>query len=57
MVNTPTERGLELSCRDTLKGLLSIDLHTRQGENIITATSTVAGLEIGGAGWDRIWTN
>jgi tocopherol cyclase len=57
MVNTPTERGLELCCRDTLKGLLSIDLQTRQGEKIVTATSNLAGLEVGGAGWDRVWTN
>ncbi len=55
MVNTPTERGLVMCCRDTLKGLLSIDLRTRQGEIIVAATSNVAGLEVGGSGWDRAW--
>jgi tocopherol cyclase len=55
MVGTPTAEGLVMCCRDTLKGLLSIDLRTRQGEQIAIATSNVAGLEVGGAGWDRVW--
>jgi tocopherol cyclase len=57
MVRTPTEIGLVMCCRDTLKGLLSIDLRTRQGRAIITANSNVAGLEVGGTGWDRAWVN
>jgi tocopherol cyclase len=48
MVRTPTAAGLSLCCRDTLKGQLSIDLRTRSGERIVTATSTLAGLEVGG---------
>jgi tocopherol cyclase len=48
MVSTPTEHGLVMCCRDTLKGLLSIDLRTRQGRQIIAANSTLAGLEVGG---------
>ena len=55
MVRTPTEQGLVMCCRDTLKGLLSIDLRTRQGKQIIAANSNVAGLEVGGTGWDRGW--
>ena len=55
MVSTPTATGLVMCCRDTLKGLLSIDLRTRQGEEIVTATSSLAGLEVGGSGWDRTW--
>jgi tocopherol cyclase len=55
MVRTPTEQGLVMCCRDTLRGLLSIDLRTRQGERIITATSNVAGLEVGGDGWELGW--
>jgi tocopherol cyclase len=55
MVSTPTEQGLVMCCRDTLKGLLSIDLRTHQGKQIITANSNNAGLEVGGAGWDRAW--
>jgi tocopherol cyclase len=55
MVRTPTEEGLVMCCRDTLKGLLSIDLRTCQGKQIIAANSNVAGLEVGGNGWDRGW--
>ena len=55
MVGTPTEQGLVLGCRDTLKGLLSINLRTRTGEVIVKATSNLAGLEVGGTGWDQAW--
>jgi tocopherol cyclase len=55
MVSTPTEQGLAICCRDTLKGLLSINLRTRQGQQIISATSNVAGLEVGGEGWEVAW--
>jgi tocopherol cyclase len=55
MVNTPTEKGLVMCCRDTLKGLLSIDLRTRQGRQIIKANSNNAGLEVGGDGWEQAW--
>ena len=55
MVSTPTEQGLVLGCRDTLKGVLSIDLQTRQGEIIVRANSHLAGLETGGTGWERAW--
>jgi tocopherol cyclase len=57
MVNTPTERGMVMCCRDTLKGRLSIELSTRKGDRIITASSINAGLEVGGDGWDRAWIN
>jgi tocopherol cyclase len=55
MVNTPTEQGLVLCCRDTLKGLLSIDLQTLQGQQIIKTNSNNAGLEVGGNGWQQAW--
>ncbi len=57
MVSTPTESGLVMCCRDTLKGRLSIELSTRRGDRIIKASSINAGLEIGGDGWDRAWIN
>jgi tocopherol cyclase len=57
MVNTPTEKGLVMCCRDTLKGILSIDLQTRQGKPIIKASSTNAGLEVGGDKWEQVWAN
>jgi tocopherol cyclase len=49
MVRTPTAQGLSLSCRDTLKGRLQLDLRTRDGVQIVTATSLLAGLEVGGS--------
>jgi tocopherol cyclase len=55
MVSTPTESGLVMCCRDTLKGRLSIELSTRRGDRIIKASSINAGLEVGGDGWDRAW--
>jgi tocopherol cyclase len=55
MVSTPTASGLVMCCRDTLKGLLSIDLQTRAGKQIIQAHSHVAGLEVGGEGWEQSW--
>jgi tocopherol cyclase len=57
MVSTPTETGLVMCCRDTLKGRLTIELSTRQGDRIISASSHNAGLEVGGDRWDRVWIN
>jgi tocopherol cyclase len=57
MVSTPTESGLVMCCRDTLKGKLSIELSTRRGDRIIKTSSINAGLEVGGNGWDRAWIN
>lgn len=57
MVSTPTERGLVMCCRDTLKGRLTVDLSTRRGDRIISAQSINAGLEVGGDGWERPWLN
>jgi tocopherol cyclase len=55
MVNTPTEKGLVMCCRDILKGILSIDLQTRQGTQIVKASSNNAGLEVGGDIWEQVW--
>ncbi len=49
MVRTPTAQGLSICCRDTLKGRLKLNLRTRQGELIVSATSSLAGLEVGGS--------
>jgi tocopherol cyclase len=57
MVNTPTEKGLVMCCRDTLKGILSINLQTRQGRQIVKANSNNAGLEVGGDMWEEVWIN
>lgn len=57
MVATPTAAGLVSCCRDTLRGLLSIDLRTADGQQILRAHSNNAGLEVGGRGWEQAWQN
>jgi hypothetical protein len=37
-----------------MKGLLSLELSSTQG-TIVTATSELGGLEIGGSPWDQDW--
>ncbi|MGK7943689.1 MAG: tocopherol cyclase family protein [Microcystaceae cyanobacterium] len=54
-LRAPTEKGLVFCCRDTMKGNLNLDLRTRQGESIVTAQSSVCGLEIGGDPWSKTW--
>ncbi len=57
MVQVPTDQGLVYRCRDTTHGLLSLVLKDRSGETIISATSSLAGLETGGQLWSNVWTN
>lgn len=47
-VRVPTEKGLIFNCRDTLKGQLNLVLCDRSGKVIIKASSSMAGLEVGG---------
>lgn len=54
-LRAPTERGLVFCCRDTMKGKLTISLRKRGGKTILTASSSVCGLEVGGAPWDEPW--
>jgi tocopherol cyclase len=57
MVQVPTDQGLAYRCRDTTHGLLSLTLRDRSGKTIISATSSLAGLETGGQAWSNVWTN
>jgi tocopherol cyclase len=57
MVQVPTDRGLVYRCRDTTHGLLSLVLKDRSGKVIVSACSSLAGLETGGQAWSNIWTN
>jgi tocopherol cyclase len=57
MVQVPTENGLVYRCRDTTRGLLSLTLRDRSGKTIISATSSLAGLETGGQNWPTPWIN
>ncbi|BAZ44602.1 hypothetical protein NIES4102_16140 [Chondrocystis sp. NIES-4102] len=54
-VRTPTAQGLVFNCRDTTQGKLILRLSDRSGKEIITATSHLAGLEVGGAPWNQSW--
>ena len=54
-VRTPTAKGLVFNCRDTTKGELNLVLTTRNGQKIVETSSNLAGLEIGGAPWDKAW--
>ena len=54
-VRTPTAKGLIFNCRDTTKGRLDLKLNHRNGKIVVEATSNLAGLEVGGAPWDRVW--
>ena len=54
-VRTPTARGLVFNCRDTTRGILSLELNDRAGKTIVKASSMQAGLEVGGLPWDKAW--
>ena len=51
-VRVPTEQGLIFGCRDTTKGELRLELDKKNGDSILKANSSVAGLEIGGSSWN-----
>jgi tocopherol cyclase len=55
LLRAPTERGLVFCCRDTMKGKLTLRLRERRGRIILTASSSVCGLEVGGEPWDEPW--
>ncbi|AKG21904.1 tocopherol cyclase family protein [Calothrix sp. 336/3] len=57
-VRVPTEKGLVFSCRDTTKGLLSLQLRefsAGKSQIVLTAHSSLCGLEIGGNYWKNTW--
>jgi len=55
-LRAPTEQGLIFCCRDTMKGELTLKLRSRQGKTILTASSDLCGLEVGGGPWDDLWS-
>ncbi len=54
LVRVPTREGLQFRCRDTTHGQLQIQLF-EQDRPILTATSSLAGLEVGGGPWQQPW--
>ena len=58
LLRAPTHEGMAFCCRDTALGDLSLKLWQRRGSKldlVVAATSTQAGLEVGGGPWDEPW--
>jgi len=57
-LRAPTEQGLIFFCRDTMQGQLTLELRERRSgksQTILKASSSVCGLETGGASWEEPW--
>ncbi|MEM8639062.1 MAG: tocopherol cyclase family protein [Cyanobacteria bacterium P01_G01_bin.54] len=54
-LRAPTQQGLRFCCRDTMQGEVSVRLWDRRDRLLLNATSSLCGLEIGGAPWDKTW--
>lgn len=58
-VRVPTLNGLEFACWDTTRGDLQVEVWQRSRctpeQLLLKAQSHLAGLEVGGSGWDRPW--
>lgn len=54
-LRAPTLDGLVFCCRDTMQGDLSLTLRHRKGKPVVTANSSLCGLEVGGGYWDDVW--
>ena len=58
-LRAPTQNGLIFCCRDTMQGKLELELREingKKGKIILTARSSLCGLEIGGGSWDDSWS-
>jgi tocopherol cyclase len=56
-LRAPTLNGMVFACRDTMRGTVTLELRDRQNQILLTATSSLGGLEVGGAPWDEIWAS
>lgn len=59
-VRVPTQTGLQFLCRDTTHGHLQVQLWQRSGSSetlMLSATSSLAGLETGGNPWRDRWNH
>jgi tocopherol cyclase len=54
-LRAPTRDGLVFACRDTMHGFVDLTLRDRKGNEILHATSSLGGLEVGGGPWDDVW--
>lgn len=56
-LRAPTIDGMQFVCRDTMRGTITLELWDRFERSIVRATSSVCGLETGGAPWDETWAS
>ena len=55
-LRAPTLDGLTFCCRDTMTGQATLTLYDQQSNlPILNATSSLAGLEVGGQHWNGVW--
>jgi tocopherol cyclase len=54
-LRAPTHDGLVFCCRDTMQGWVKFTLRDRHHNELIQATSSLCGLEVGGHYWDYPW--
>lgn len=57
-LRAPTQNGMVFCCRDTMHGHLTVKLWRQRAghsELVLAATSTQAGLEVGGGPWEKPW--
>jgi tocopherol cyclase len=59
-VQVPTREGLQWRCWDTTRGQLTVQVWRKLGDRgseqlILNATTHLAGLEVGGLGWETPW--
>lgn len=59
-LRAPMENGLRFCCRDTMQGVLDLELRLKKNSStnsqiILKAHSNLCGLETGGTGWDSSW--
>ncbi|MGB2924258.1 MAG: tocopherol cyclase family protein [Limnothrix sp.] len=56
-LRAPTHTGLQFCCKDTLRGQAELKLFSPKKELLLSATSDLCGLEVGGEAWTGIWQN
>jgi tocopherol cyclase len=54
-LRAPTHEGLQFCCKDTLRGKITLNLFSPQGDRLLQAHSNLCGLEVGGKPWQGIW--
>ena len=54
-LRAPTLEGMQFVCKDTMLGKVTVELRDRRDRTIVNATSSLCGLEVGGAPWNETW--